>query len=329
MATRPDILIVGQGIAGTLLAWELECAGFAFAIADAGPAASASCAGAGIVNPITGRRLVKSWRVDTLLPAARSLYRALEAELNVSLWRDLRIRRLFADERERRVFFEKQREAALAPFASEADEAGFWIEGGGRVDLPALLAAARQRWRAQGRLREMKAEPIAETAAHALVVDCSGADSARSGRFGFVPWEFSRGELIEIQVSGLQPDVVLNRRQWVLPVTGTTAWVGATHEPGVVAPETTAAGRALLEQSARGLVGHPFAITGGRAGVRVNLPDKRPVAGRHPDRPSLGTINGLAAKGTLLAPLLARQWAGHLQQARAFDPEIAVERFAP
>ena len=38
---------------------------------DRGHAAAATSAAAGIVNPITGRRLVKSWRIDDLLPLAR------------------------------------------------------------------------------------------------------------------------------------------------------------------------------------------------------------------------------------------------------------------
>ena len=37
--------------------------------------------------------VVKSWRVDTLLPVARAAYREIESALEVSLWRDLRVRR--------------------------------------------------------------------------------------------------------------------------------------------------------------------------------------------------------------------------------------------
>ena len=149
------------------------------------------------------------------------------------------------------------------------------------------------------------------------------------GAFGFVPWEFSKGELLEIAVEGLAPDVVLNRRHWVLPVAEGVAWVGATHQPGVREVVPTALGRVQLEASARDLlVETPFTIVGQRAGVRVNLPDKRPVAGRHPEQPRLGLFNGLGGKGALWAPLLARQWVSHLLQGTPFDAEIALDRFA-
>jgi glycine/D-amino acid oxidase-like deaminating enzyme len=255
------------------------------------------------------------------------VFRELEAELGVALWRPMRVRRLFADERERRVFGEKHARGELAPFAEEEDENGFWIRDAARVDLQALLPAARARWLAQGRLRTETVDALHAAQRHEWVIDCSGCTLARAASFGFVPWEFSKGEVLELAVTGLEPDVVLNRRHWVLPVGGDAAWVGATHEPGVHDAQPSSAARATLEASARELLARPFRVTAQRAGVRVNLPDKRPVIGRHPEQPRLGLINGLGAKGALVAPLLARQWTEHLTTGAAFDPEIDVLRF--
>lgn len=326
---RADILIVGQGLAGTWLAWELERAGVAFALADPGHENAATMAAAGIINPITGRRLVKSWRTDPWLPRARSAYRDLEQALGVSVWRDMRVRRLFADEHEREVLRQKLPRGDFAPFVEEADEAGFWIEGAARVDLAPLLASTRARWAAQGRLRVEAVEMSAGLLRHDLVIDCRGRAGAIGGEFSFVPWEYSKGEVLEIAVAGLDPGVVLNRRHWIAPVAPGLAWVGATHEPGQRDAVPTAAARTQLETSAREILGpeRTFAVLGHRAGVRVTLPDKRPVAGRHPEQPRLGLINGLGAKGALWAPLLARQWVNHLTEGVAFEPEVDVRRF--
>lgn len=326
---RPEVVILGQGLAGAMLGWALERAGVEFAIVDRGHATAATRAAAGIVNPITGRRLVKSWNVDALLPRARALYREIGDALGVTLWHDMRVRRLFADERERAVWAAKRASGELAPFLGEGDESGFWVEGAGRVELGVLLSGLRERWRAAGRLREEVADVEREEAE--VVVDCRGLEGARTGAFGFVPWEFSKGEVLELAVglSVLAPNVVLNRRHWVVPVGERAAWMGATHEPGVVDAAPTAAGRAALEASARGLLGEgKFTVVGQRAGVRVNLPDKLPVAGRHPERPRLGLINGLGAKGALWAPLLAEAWVRQLRSGAEFRREIDVRRFA-
>jgi len=326
---RADLLIVGQGLAGTLLAWECERAGIAFVVADRGHATAATSVAAGIVNPITGRRLVKSWRIDDLLPLARAVYRDLEQALGVPLWRDLRVRRGLADDRERTVLARKLATGELAPFVVEPDESGFWIRGAARVDLAALLAATRARWRAAGRLRVEETDFRAAAGRHELVIDCTGAAGvAGPGRFPFVPWEVSKGEVLELAVEGLEPGVGLNRRQWVVPLGEGRAWTGATHEPGVHDTRPSAEGRARLERGARELLGErAFAVTNQRAGVRLNLPDKRPVAGRHPDDARLGFCGGLGAKGALWAPLLARQWVAHLTSGAPFDAEIALRRF--
>jgi glycine/D-amino acid oxidase-like deaminating enzyme len=270
---------------------------------------------------------VKSWRVDTLLPLARETYRELESVLGVTLWRDLRVRRFFVDERERRIFAGKQARGELAPFAGAADEAGFWIEGAARVDLPALLDAARERWRKQGRFISSDISSRVETTRHELVIDCTGVVGARDENFSFVPWEFSKGETLTLAVDGLAPDIVLNRGHWVLPFAPGVACVGATHDPCDTTSTPTAAARATLEASARVLLARPFAVTGHEVGVRVNLPDKHPVAGRHPANARLGLINGLGAKGALVAPWLARQWVDHLATGAGFEAEVAVGRF--
>lgn len=326
---RADILVVGQGLAGTLLGWELERAGIDFELVDAGHAEAASAISAGIVNPITGRRLVKSWRSETGLPLAQATYREMESALGRPLWTPMRVRRLFADERERAVAVAKHARGELAPFVPAApDDAGLWIEAAARVDVPVLLAAARDRWRRSGRLREETCGELASMAGeYALVIDCRGLAGARSGPFQFVPWEFSKGQMLTVQADGLEPDVILNRGHWVLPTFPGEAWVGATHEPGVVDRRPTVAARAQLEAGARGLIAQPLTVTGQRSGMRVNLPDKRPVAGRHPQHSRIGLLNGLGAKGAWWAPALARQWVNHLTEGVPFDPEIAVDRF--
>ncbi|MDB6094646.1 MAG: hypothetical protein JWM32_2208 [Verrucomicrobia bacterium] len=319
-----EILIVGQGLAGTMLGAEFERAGIPFRIVDAGHMGAASRVAAGIVNPVTGRRLVKSWKIEELLPLARKTYGALESTLGGALWRDMRVRRVFADERERRVFTERSAKGELGPYAGIADDEGGWIEGAGHVDVEALLAHARARWLKLGVLEERRIEWADVIGRWELVIDCSG----RAGnQFGFVPWEYSKGEILTIAVEGLEPDVVLNSGRWILPLAGGRGKVGATHQAGSTDTIPTASARAALEASAAALLKRSYIIEGQAAGVRVNLPDRRPVVGRHPSISRLGIINGLGSKGVSLAPWLARQWVNHLTEGVPFDPEADVSRF--
>ncbi|MBK8112461.1 MAG: FAD-binding oxidoreductase [Saprospiraceae bacterium] len=62
-----DYILVGQGLAGTLLYWYLRKAGKKVLVVDAGKS-SASMAAAGIINPMTGRNYIKTWMADTVMP---------------------------------------------------------------------------------------------------------------------------------------------------------------------------------------------------------------------------------------------------------------------
>jgi glycine/D-amino acid oxidase-like deaminating enzyme len=322
------ILIVGQGLAGTVLGWTFEQAGIAFEIADAGHSGAASRVGAGIINPITGQRIVKSRGVDVLLPRALEVYRAMEAQWGVSLVRAMRVRRFFNDDRERRVFAEKRVTGELAPYVGDADAEGFWIEGAARVDSAALISMARARWLAEGRLREERVELAAALARHDLVILCTGDNDCGGLAWGDTGCARATGEILTLAVGGLAPDVILNRGHWVLPTTAGEAKVGATYTREGAVLERAVARDVLTKSAVRLLGGREFTVAAQEAGVRVTSPDRYPLVGRSPREPRLGVFNGLGSKGALLAPWLAHQWANHLTEGVPFDGEVAVTRFA-
>src|ERR1044071_3005463 len=78
-----DYIIVGQGIAGTMLAWFLKKNNKSFIIIDRFSASSSSQVAAGIIHPITGRRIVKTWMADTLIPFAKKTYQEMEEFFSV------------------------------------------------------------------------------------------------------------------------------------------------------------------------------------------------------------------------------------------------------
>jgi glycine/D-amino acid oxidase-like deaminating enzyme len=328
------ILIVGQGLAGSLLAWEFEKAGIDFEIVDQGHAKASSRIGAGIINPITGQRLVKSWRVDDLLAPALTVYREMEAALGVSLLRPMRVRRFFSDEREQRIFAEKSASGELAPYAGAAEVDGFWIEGAAQVDAAALIAAMRARLIARGRLREESTALPEKLGRHDAAILCTGAfanggsEQAVAEAFAFANLQPAKGETLTVETSEvLDPDVILNDGHWLLPLAKGRARVGATFEPGATERAPTTAARVILAKSAARFLPGGFTVVAHEVGLRMTSPDKHPVVGRDPVNSHFGIFNGLGSKGALLAPGLARQWADHLTEKVPFDAAVDVRRF--
>ena len=123
------------------------------------------------------------------------------------------------------------------------------------------------------------------------------------------------------------PEVIFNCGHWLLPLTPTRAKIGATYAAGEDHVHPTAKARAELERSAGRWKLASLKVVGHEAGLRVTLPDKRPVAGRSPLDPGLGLVGGLGSKGVLHGPWLARQWWNYLSEGVPFDPMVDVARF--
>ena len=119
-----DTLVVGQGLAGSLLAWELEQAGQRVAVIDAPSRGAASRAAGGLMNPLTGPRLAPLPNLQTRCEQARAYYARLGTRLGRALVEPTPIRRLCRDATERdraRVRDEDEGETVFALAARSAD----------------------------------------------------------------------------------------------------------------------------------------------------------------------------------------------------------------
>jgi hypothetical protein len=305
------VLIVGQGLAGTLLAWELERAGRGFQLVDAGHAGSASRVGAGLVNPVTGERWVAAPDWAEKSAASRAVFREIEAAWGARLVTELRIRREWRDEAEAAMVRAKVGRGELAPWIRSGglEPGAAWIEGAWRVDLPGLIAAGRARWAARGVLREGRMDADEAAAWPGPVVWCVGAAEMRLPELRPVG-----GETLELRIEageGWREDVVRHDGVWILPTGAGHAWAGASF----VRDETEREMRreALRASVRRQLADIVWRETGILAGRRMTSTNRVPRSGWLPGREGCeGAFNGLGSKGALLGPALAREWVGRL-----------------
>lgn len=114
--TSVDVLIVGQGIAGSVLAYTLMEAGFSVCVVDDGHKTSASTVAAGMINPVLGRRLSKAWEIEKCLPLAIGLYTRLEAHFGQHFFFPKRILRLIDSEKEAEYLQKRLADTAFSPY---------------------------------------------------------------------------------------------------------------------------------------------------------------------------------------------------------------------
>ncbi len=318
------IRIVGQGIAGSLLAWACERKGIECEIIDRGHAEAASRMGAGLVSPLTGQRLVPTWRFPEWAERARGLYGELEAELGLALVRPMRLRRLYRTAQQRERMEAKLGVPEVAAWVESADAQGLWLRGAFQVDTARLIAGLRQRWLGKGWLTERSVDGD-EPSARATIW-CVGA-GVQETDLAAAKWELSKGEILTGRLVGLKEDVLLNDGQWVLPIGSESVRVGATFNRNDLRLVPSAAAEIELRAAAERLGGRPIESGEMGVGLRVNVADRRPVVGWRDDAKRWGIFAGLAAKGALWAPILAEQWAADGLMGGALEGEVSPARF--
>ncbi|WP_431211697.1 hypothetical protein ACQ86N_38755 [Puia sp. P3] len=168
MSQQVNTLIIGQGICGSFLSLELEAAGVSHLVIDEARPFAASGIAAGLINPVTGRRLVTTWMIDELLASAREAYGRLSGVLGRPFLTETSVTDFFPSAQMRLAFLDRLAEDA-SWLQLPADEARwkdcFYYELGYGVispcylvDMQGLLAAARQRMVGMGILLEQRFE---------------------------------------------------------------------------------------------------------------------------------------------------------------------------
>ena len=344
-----DYLIVGQGIAGSLLALNLLERGRTVLVIDDGHRTAASKVAAGMINPVTGRRMALSWRFLQAWNYLCDDYRKWESILDSPLFYRKSILRLFQSNEGRDRWEKKLRAGAFAGIGFRYGNyrpsiaglkpslGNFEVEQSGYVDQPTLIEAVRRYLRSRDSLvedtwdegdfsRSSNAVKWKQWNARKIVFT-QGFRNGSNPFFRDLPFRNSRGEILVLSGPGPITRRILNRGKWLMPRHEGYFWAGATYDLQTVNQQPTEAGREEILSGLKDMGNWEFVVESHHAGVRPALHDFRPVLGLHPWYPEIGIFNGLGSKGSLWAPLLARELSDHLEWGKPLHPQADIERF--
>lgn len=341
MASIYDVLILGRGIAGAVLAEACRMRGLSFHVFDRKRDGNASMAAGGAVNPVVLRRDVPCWRASELMPLSRTFYEAWQERLGITCWYPMPLVKIFPTPNDIGQWARAMADPRTAPFIAsrpepEIDAAPLRTPHGyGTVtdaawlDLPALLEAQRAELLHNGQMTEQDVDgsevlPGPEgvrigTVQGRWLVRCTGAFG--DGK-GLVP---VKGETLTVLIPGLHLTRMVHGGAGLLPMGGGFYRVGATFKWTDVWEGPTAEARSFLLGKLGGLVKAPIEVVAQHAGVRPAARDRRPILGKVGAHEAV--LNGLGARGVLLAPWCAGQLLGHLFDGAALAPEVDHARF--
>ena len=341
-----DFLIVGQGIAGSVLALQLLKHSQRILVINNRKNNVASSVAAGIYNPITGREMTQSWFAEALFPYLLDFYREAEKTLGTRFLWPMPIFRPFLTYQERTAWLQKVIEGDSTPFVKEVTKATFHQEnmvppyGGivldqsGYLDVKGFLKATQSYLQTQHAYVEadfmydhvhfgkyVKYQNIVAR----RIIFCEGPQAKKNPFFPMLPFRLVKGELLKVSLQ--QPlGIIYNRGVFVLPKAAHETIVGATYDWQDESLKITAKARKILEERLYSTFKLSCTVRDQQAGIRPATFDRRPFIGLHPQCAQLAIFNGLGTKGVSLAPYFAKIFVEHLLLQKELPREVQLRR---
>jgi glycine oxidase len=344
---KTDVLIVGQGLAGSILAWELDRLNINFIVMDAPGIPKSSSVAAGLFNPLMFRKLRISRMAANYWPVMQKFYRTLETKLDIKLLHDMPSFKMLNNEEV--IEWNHAKAIDLSPYVGELESmdsikgiksypAFGNIKESGYLDI-ALLMYETKKWLEEQNLLVSEAldygslhfdnnRILINDCIHARrIVFCEGAQVVNNPWFRDAGVSPNKGEIIEITAPGLENRFIIRNEVFVLPVGTDLFRVGATYSREYTDASPSSEALQELIVKLEDIIDVPYTIISQKAGIRPAIKDRMPLLGPHPEMPHLIIFNGLGSKGVAQAPFWAEKLANWLINGEKLPELVDVKRF--
>lgn len=337
MVRHGEILIVGQGLAGSILALECWNRGIPFQIWNAPKKYfTSSFAAGGIFNPVTGRKFENTWLARELFDYLKGFYPKMEALLGERFFHESKMFRPFGDQNSVE-WLEKRRQEMDFTYLDWQQE-GVWIKEAGWVDVPRFLQAARdffiknqvyfEKEFVHSSISDLNQKEFhLDGRVFSKILFCEGFHAQKSNPFFshlcFLP---AKGELLTIQIPDHSQDYILSKNGFLLPMKNQKFKVGATYRWDEFTNQPTRDALSELESKLESFGIKEYKILQQEVGVRPATQDRRPFIGFIPGS-NLGIFNGFGSKGVSLIPYFANGLVDEWEGNKNLPLDASIRRF--
>lgn len=343
--TKVDYIIVGQGIAGSWLAHELLKRDKSIIVINHETDNTASLKAAGLFNPITGRKMVKTWMADELFQNLENDYASLEKKLGSDFLHQIPIYRSFRNVEDKNDWDGKQDDLSLNKFIKEIKTkstgpqelndplGGIVLNNSGYVDLPSFIYSFRNflvnKEVYRSGVFDYSELAIEENSVNYKglkadkIIFCEGPQT-KNQFWEHLPFKLVRGELIDIECDVTLP-YIFNQGVFMIPKEKRIT-VGSTYDHSILSFDPQPSGIKNLKERLEKVFTGSYKIIEERAGIRPATYDRKPFIGMHPEIKTLGIFNGFGTKGVSLTPYFAKHFADVLENKCELDKNVDVQR---
>ena len=349
-----DYIIVGQGLAGSLLSHFLLKKGKTVAFVDNNHKGASSAVAAGIINPITGRNFVKSWRTDELHPFAFSTYAEIEELLGQQIFYHRNVALLFRDAETSNNWLGRISDPGLIDFISNdfdlkayQDVFGSSVCSGveflqsGRCDIPLFIKAWKDYLLKKGieflleefdyNQLQIEAEKVVYKSLTARnIIFCEGHIAVVNPFFSNLHYNPAKGEILLVKIPNYPfKEKMAKDGIFIVHLEDDLYWIGSSYDREFNHAEPTEEALKNLILELEAMLKMPFEIVDHLAAIRPTVRDRKPYLGQHNEFSNLYIFNGLGAKGSSLGPFFASHFADWLNGESELDREVDIKRIKP
>jgi glycine/D-amino acid oxidase-like deaminating enzyme len=344
-----DYLIVGQGIAGTILAYTFLKNNKKILVIGDESLKSASEVAAGLYNPVTGKRLAKTWQADEIFPFLEDFYREMEHHLDEKFLYPCSVYRPYDNLSEQNDWIARTAKPEFKKFICNASPdilpddlirhplGGIETFQAGWLDTNKMVQVCRVFFKNQKiylnqkfDYQDIKITPddiIWKEKHFKKVIFCEGIYGKDNPFFNFLPFFHVKGEILTLHINNANLSCVVNQGVYIFQTDKDTFKAGATYDWDAGDWQPTESGKQELTEKLDKLLTKEYKITEHLAGVRPVTQDRLPFVGLHPEFKPLAIFNGLGTKGISLAPWLAQKFTNFLDNKEVLPKEVQTERF--
>lgn len=308
---------------------------------------SASKVASGVINPVTGRRVVSTWMIDELLPYAWDIYNTIGDEIGSNIISQKNILAFHGNEQMQKAFVGKMDEnEAYVSLVEDEEPYKKWfdfrysigiIDPVYLIDIQTLLSAWRKVLKDKDVLREdvfswgdctidngkvAYKDVVAEK-----VIMCDGTAGYYDPYFKRLPYGLTKGEALILDIPDLPQGNIYKHGYNVVPWKDGLFWVGSTFDREYDDTKPSPSFRAKVEDQLKGWLKLPYKVVDHIASERAGTLERRPFVGLHPQQKEVGIFNGMGTKGCSLAPYFADEFTQYLLHGKAINELADVQRF--
>ncbi len=344
MKKKVDFIIVGQGIAGTTLAFKLLQKKYTVRVIDKFNHNSSSSIALGLYNPLVLKWFTKSWEVDNQLNDMFDYLYEFEKKFNTKINFQKNIHKLLHSTFDQNNWLEKQISPKRSPYMSKnlkfldnIKKPFGVVKKSGWVDVKLMLDTFRNFLKTNLLISDEQFiydkliinDNLINYNKYSCtyLVFCEGSAVLKNRFFNYLDFKMTKGEIINFFSPNLKINEIIHSGVTTIPLGDDNYVAGSTFSHNIHDLKCKPESKNEIIEKIKKIKDFNFVINSQSIAIRPSVYDRRPIIGPHFKYKNIFLMNGLGSRGVLMASYLANILLSNIFRKEKINSEINVDRF--